>query len=65
MLSRVLSRNDKLQKMCFERFGDEFRTVRDYCAVHADAVQIEDVSPWLPVLADGLIMESAADDLIE
>jgi hypothetical protein len=43
----VLSRNDKLRQMFFDRFGDQFQTVRDYYAAYGRAVQIEDVSPWL------------------
>lgn len=59
-LSSVLSRNDKLQKFVGNRSGEAFRTVGDYYAVHAGAVQIEDVSPWLSELAEGLIAEPAA-----
>ena len=59
-LSSVLSRNDKLQKLFAERFGETFRTVGDYYAVHASAVQIEDVSPWLSELAEELIAEPDA-----
>ena len=50
-LNSVLSPNDKLQKMFLDRFGDRFRTVRDYYAAHAGAVRIEEVSPWLSELA--------------
>jgi len=60
-LSSVLSRNDKLQKMFSDRFGETFRTVRDYYAAHAAAVHIEDVSPWLSELAEDLIAEPDAD----
>lgn len=59
-LSSVLSRNDKLQKMFADRFGAAFRTVGNYYAVHAGAVQIEDVSPWLSELAEELIAEADA-----
>ncbi|SLN72328.1 hypothetical protein [Oceanibacterium hippocampi] len=59
-LSSVLSRNDKLQKMFVERFGEAFRTVGDYYAVHAGAVEIVDVSPWLSELAEELIEEPDA-----
>ena len=50
-LTSVLSRNEKLRRMFFERFGDRFRTVRDYYALRGGAVQIKDVSPWLSGLA--------------
>lgn len=56
-LSSVLSRNDKLQKMFVGRFGEEFRTVGDYYAVHGGDVRIEDVSPWVSELAEELIAE--------
>jgi hypothetical protein len=56
-LTSVLSRDDKLRQIFFERFGDQFRSVRDYYAVHAGAVQIQDVSPWLSGLAEELIDE--------
>lgn len=58
-MSSVLSRNDKLQKMFSERFGGQFRTVREYFAAHGGAVQIEDVSPWLSELAEELAGEPA------
>lgn len=64
-LSSVLSRNDKLQKMFSERFGDQFRTVRDYFAAHGGAVQIEDVSPWLSELAEELVGEPADEALAD
>ena len=54
----MLSRNDKLQKMFSDRFGQTFRTVGGYYAAHASAVKIEDVSPWLSELAEELIAES-------
>ncbi len=60
-LSSVLSRNDKLLKMFIKRFGDDFQTVRDYYSVHADSVQIEDVSPWLSELEEDLIGETASE----
>lgn len=57
-ISSVLSRNGKLQKLFAERFGDRYRTVGEYYATHANSVHIEDVSPWLSELAEGLIAES-------
>jgi hypothetical protein len=56
-LSSVLSRNGKLQSMFLNRFGEKFRTVGDYYATHAAAVEIQDVSPWLSELAEKLIAE--------
>lgn len=60
-LSSVLSRNDKLQKMFMNRFAETFRTVGDYYAAHAEAVRIEDVSPWLSELAEEVIADSTVD----
>ena len=54
-LSSVMSRNDKLQKTFADAFGDRFRTVCDYYAVHAGSVEIKDVSPWLSELTSELI----------
>lgn len=53
----MLSRNDKLQRLFAQRFGETYRTVREYYADHARTVRIEDVFPWLSALADGLIAE--------
>jgi hypothetical protein len=67
-LSSVLSRNDNLQKMFAERFGDQFRTAGDYFGVHGGVVQIDDVSPWLSELAEELVGEPAAEafaDVVE
>lgn len=60
-LSSVLSRNARLQKIFSERFGNEFQTVGEYYAEHANAVQIEDVSPWLSELAEELIAETPVE----
>ena len=60
-LSGALSRNDKLQKMLADRFGETFRTVGDYFTAYASAVKIEDVSPWLSELAEKLIAEPDTD----
>lgn len=56
-LSSVLSRNDKLQRIFADRFGDRYRTVGDYYADYAGAVRIEDVSPWLSDLAESVIAD--------
>jgi len=55
----VLSGNE-VRAVFFGRFGDRFKTVRDYHAAHCDAVQIEDVSPWLSELVENLIAEAFA-----
>ena len=43
--------------MFADRFGEAFRTVGDYCAVHVGAVRFEDVSPWLSEPGEELIAE--------
>lgn len=50
-LSSVLSRNDKVQNDFRARYGDKYRTVRDYYAFRKVSVTIQDVSPWVPGLA--------------
>lgn len=52
-------------KWRLDRFGDRFRTVRDYYAVHAGAVKIEDVSPWLSELAEKLIVDPVVGEFSE
>ena len=54
-LTSVLSRNDRLKNVYFERFGDQFRTVGEYYAVHHDKVQIEDVTSWLSEQAENMV----------
>ena len=49
-LKSVLSRNAKIQRIFFERFGNQFRTVGEYFAVHGDQVEIVDVSTWVSEL---------------
>nr|WP_298795436.1 hypothetical protein [uncultured Acetobacter sp.] len=53
-LSSILSRNNKLHTMFFKRFGETFRTVGEYYAAHSHTVKIDDVSPWLSELTEGL-----------
>jgi hypothetical protein len=61
----VLSKNDKVKQLFAARFDTQFRTVRDYYAVHGRAVQIEDASPWLSELAEDLIADPAENELAE
>ncbi len=56
-LQSVLSRNDKVRELFFNRFGDTFKKVRDYYHAHNGLVMIEDVSHWLTELAEDLILE--------
>jgi hypothetical protein len=49
-LSSVLSRNVKLRNKFNEKFGDRYRTVRDYYLPRKGLVVIQDVSPFVPDL---------------
>src|SRR5436309_768744 len=46
-LSSVLSRHVSLKEQFIERFGERYRTVREYYGPRKDLVAIKDVSPWL------------------
>ena len=46
--------------MFSETFENQFRTVGEYFAVHGRAVEIADVSPWLPEL-----IEDVTNDLLQ
>ena len=59
-LTSVLSRNNKLRNMFFERFGKQYQTVGEYYAVHHGKVEIEDVSLWLSELAEDRIGDTLA-----
>ena len=49
-LSSVLSRNERLRKDFEHKFGDRYRTVRDYYLPRKGLVVIQDVSPIVPEL---------------
>ena len=49
-LSSVLSRNEKLRKDFNEKFGDRYRSVRDYYLPRKGLVVIQDVSSFVPEL---------------
>ena len=46
----VLSRNEALRKKFTEKFGDRYRTVRDYYLPRKECVVIKDVSRFVPGL---------------
>ena len=54
-LNSVLSRNNKLRNTYFERFGERFKTVGEYYAVHRSKVHIEDVTSWLSEQAENMV----------
>ena len=49
-VSSVLSRNETLRRKFTEKFGDRYRTVRDYYLPRRESVVIQDVSPFVPGL---------------
>ena len=57
-LTSILSRDNRVRNLYFERFGKQYGTVGEYYAVHHDKVEIEDVSPWLSELVDNLADET-------
>ena len=59
-LSSVLSRNVRLRDQFAAKFGDEYRTVRDYYNARKDRVIIEDVSAWVPELAASIYDDDTA-----
>ena len=46
-LKSVLSTDQKVRSMFFDQFGERFRTVGEYYAVHKREVEIGDVSAWV------------------
>jgi len=54
-LFSVLSRNVKLQNKFNEKFGDRYRTVRDYYLPRKGLVVIQDVSPFVPDLVAAVV----------
>ena len=54
----MLSRNEKLRKGFSEKFGDQYRTVRDYYLPRKGLVVIQDVSPFVPELVP-VVVEAA------
>jgi len=64
-LSSVLSRNVQLRDQFAARFGDQYRTVREYYQHRKDAVVIQDVSRWVPELAAGIYGDDVAAEAAE
>jgi hypothetical protein len=51
-IASVLSRSVKLKEDFARRFGDRYHTVREYYALRRDAVSLQDVTQWVPGLAE-------------
>lgn len=56
-LDSVLSKNIALYRQFQARYGERYRTVREYYQPRESLVKIEDVSPWL----GGLMADEATD----
>lgn len=61
-LSSVLSRNVALRNRFNEKFGDRYRTVRDYYLPKKGVVVIQDVSPFVPELVAAAVEAAEADE---
>ncbi len=61
-LSSVLSRNVTLRKKFNDKFGDRYRTVRDYYLPRKGLVVIQDVSPFVPQLVAAALEPVEADE---
>jgi hypothetical protein len=61
-LSSVLSRNATLRKKFNDKFGNRYRTVRDYYLPRKGLVVIQDVSPFVPELVAAAAEAAEADE---
>jgi len=61
-LSSVLSHSVKLRKQFTERFGDRYRTVRDYYLPRKGLAVIQDISPFIPELMAATVEAAEAEE---
>jgi hypothetical protein len=61
-LSSVLKGNVTLRKKFTDKFGDRYRTVRDYYLPRKGLVVIQDVSPFVPELVAAAVEAAEADE---
>lgn len=61
-LSSVLSRNEKLKKGFSEKFGDQYRTVREYYLQRKESVVIQDVSSFVPELVAAAVEAAETEE---
>jgi hypothetical protein len=61
-LSSVLSHSVKLRKQFTEKFGDRYRTVRDYYLPRKGLVVIQDVSPFVPELVAAAVEAAESEE---
>ncbi len=61
-MSSVLSRNETLRRKFTEKFGDRYRTVRDYYVPRKESVVIQDVSAFVPGLVAAVEAAEAEEE---
>jgi hypothetical protein len=61
-LSSVLSRNETLRKNFTDKFGDRYRTVRDYYLDRKGRVVIQNISPFVPELVAAVEAAEAEEE---
>jgi hypothetical protein len=61
-MSSVLSRNETLRRQFTEKFGDRYRTVRDYYVPRKESVAIQDVSAFVPGLVAAVESAEAGEE---
>jgi hypothetical protein len=61
-MSSILSRHVKLRSEFSEKFGDRYRTVRDYYLSRKGLVVIQDVSPFVPELVAAAVEAAEAEE---
>jgi len=61
-MSSILSRNVKLRNAFAQKYGDRYRTVRDYYLPRKGLVVVQDVSPFVPELVAASVEAAEADE---
>jgi hypothetical protein len=61
-MSSVLSRHVKLKNAFHDKFGDRYRTVRDYYLPRKGLVVIQDVTPFVPELVAVAVEAAEVDE---
>lgn len=61
-MSSVLGRNETLRTKFTEKFGDRYRTVRDYYVPRKESVAIQDVSAFVPGLVAAVEAAEAEEE---
>ena len=61
-MSSILSHHVRLKKQFTDKFGDQYRTVRDYYLPRKGLVVIQDVSPFVPELVAAAVEAAEAEE---